>query len=184
MFQLGTWKDKNLSAASFGGLLTNLKDGLLWGILPLFLASRQLGIGEVGLVVACYPAVWGLSQLLFGPLSDYTGRRVLITMGVLLQGAGVVSFLLFHDFGGYIAAAVVTGLGTAMAYPTLQAFVSDVSAAHWRASSLGVYRFWRDLGYAIGALGGASQLIPGVSTRLSTASGCSPQLVRPSLPGE
>jgi len=105
-------------------------------------------------------------------------------MGVLLQGAGVVSFLLFHDFGGYIAAAVVTGLGTAMAYPTLQAFVSDVSAAHWRASSLGVYRFWRDLGYAIGALGGASQLIPGVSTRLSTASGCSPQLVRPSLPGE
>src|SRR5687767_756810 len=87
VFQLGTWKDKNLSAASFAGLVTNLKDGLLWGILPLFLASRQLSIGEIGVVVACYPAVWGLSQLVFGPLSDYTGRRVLITMGVLLQGA-------------------------------------------------------------------------------------------------
>lgn len=154
VFRLGTWKDSNLSAASFAGLVTNLKDGLLWGILPLFLASRQLGIGEIGLVVACYPAVWGLSQLLFGPLSDYTGRRALISTGVLLQGAGVVSFLLFHDFGGYLLAAVITGLGTAMVYPTLQAFVSDVSAAHWRASALGVYRFWRDLGYAIGALGG------------------------------
>ena len=154
VFQFGTWKDSNLSAASFMGLVTNLKDGLLWGLLPLFLASRQLGIGEIGLVVACYPAVWGLSQLIFGPLSDYLGRRVLITLGVFLQGTGVVSFLLCQDFGGYIAAAIVTGLGTAMAYPTLQAFVSDVSALQWRASALGVYRFWRDIGYAIGALGG------------------------------
>jgi MFS family permease len=153
VFQLGTWKDSNLSAASFTGLLTNLKDGLLWGILPLFLASRQLSVGEIGLVVACYPAVWGLSQLLFGPLSDYVGRRALISTGLLLQGAGVVSFLIFQGFGGYMVAAVITGLGTAMAYPTLQAFVSDVSAVQWRASALGVYRFWRDLGYAIGALG-------------------------------
>ncbi len=154
VFRLGSWKDRNLSAASFAGLVTNLKDGLLWGILPLFLASRQLGIGEIGLVVACYPAVWGLSQLVFGPLSDYIGRRALISTGVLLQGAGVISFLVFRDFGGYILAAIITGLGTAMVYPTLQAFVSDVSAAQWRASALGVYRFWRDLGYAIGALGG------------------------------
>jgi MFS family permease len=150
---LGTWKNGSLSAASLAGLVTNLKDGMLWGLLPIFLQSRRLSVTETGIVVAIYPAVWGVAQLASGPLSDRIGRKVLIVGGVLLHGVGVASFVWFETFAGWVGAASLTGLGTAMAYPVLQAFVSDVTAPSWRASALGVYRFWRDLGYALGALG-------------------------------
>ncbi|HEY0069932.1 MAG TPA: MFS transporter [Chloroflexia bacterium] len=153
MLKLGTWTHSSLQMASLAGLVTNLKDGMLWGLLPIFLQSRSLAVSDVGLVVAIYPAVWGIAQLGTGPLSDRIGRKALIVLGVILQGLGVASFLWFDTFPGWAGAAALVGLGTAMVYPTLQAFVSDVTALSWRASALGVYRFWRDMGYAVGALG-------------------------------
>ena len=147
--------DATLSAASLGGLATNLKDGMLWGLLPLFLAAAGLGVDRTG-VVATYPAVWGVSQLAFGPLSDRLGRKALIVPGLAAQALGVAGFLWATGYVGYLVAAVLTGLGTGMVYPTFLALVSDVAEASWRSSALGIYRFWRDLGYAVGALGSAA----------------------------
>jgi len=123
--------------------------------LPLVLAAG-LGVDRTGIVVATYPAVWGVSQLVFGPLSDRWGRTVLILPGLAAQAIGVAGFLWATGYLGFLAAAVVTGLGTGMVYPTLLALVSDASGPAWRSSALGIYRFWRDLGYAAGALGSAA----------------------------
>jgi MFS family permease len=149
----GTFADRDLSSTSLAGLATNLKDGALWGLLPILLFSRDLSIARVGIVTGLYPAVWALSQLWFGPLSDRIGRRGLIAGGLVVQAAGVATFVLSGSFPGYLAAAGLAGLGTGMVYPTLLALVSDVAAPSWRASALGVYRLWRDSGYAVGALG-------------------------------
>jgi len=156
VFERATWSDATLSAASLGGLATNLKDGMLWGLLPLFLAAAGLGVDRTGVVVATYPAVWGVSQLAFGPLSDRLGRKALIVPGLAAQALGVAGFLWATGYVGYLVAAVLTGLGTGMVYPTFLALVSDVAQASWRSSALGIYRFWRDLGYAVGALGSAA----------------------------
>ena len=142
-----------LSAASVAGLATNLKDGALWGLLSILLSARGLPIARVGVVVALYPAVWAVSQLGLGPLSDRLGRKRLIVAGLLLQALGVGGFAVSTSYAAYLAAAVITGIGTGMAYPTLQVLVAEVAGPAWRASALGVYRFWRDLGYAVGALG-------------------------------
>ena len=149
----GTFGDRALSSASLAGLATNLKDGALWGLLPILLASRTLSIDRVGVVVSVYTAVWATSQLFFGPLSDRVGRRGLIALGLAVQGFGVGSFVIGGSFAAYVGAAFLTGIGTGMVYPTLLALVSEVADPAWRASALGVYRFWRDLGYAVGALG-------------------------------
>lgn len=149
----GTWSDRHLSSASLAGLATNLKDGALWGLLPLILAAEGLGVAEVGFVVGTYPLVWASSQLLFGPLSDRIGRSGLISGGLATQGVGVALFVLGGSIPVYITAALVVGTGTGMVYPVLLAFVSDNAEAHSRASALGVYRLWRDSGYAVGALG-------------------------------
>lgn len=149
----GTFAHSALSSASLGGLATNLKDGALWGLLPIVLATRGMSIERIGVVVALYPAVWATSQLYFGPLSDRVGRRGLIIAGLALQGLGVGVFGMGEAYGWYLGAAVLAGLGTGMVYPTLLAFVSDLSQPEWRASALGVYRLWRDSGYAVGALG-------------------------------
>ncbi len=148
-----TWRDRTLSLGSLAGLVTNLKDGLLWGLLPLFLATASLGVDRIGVVVAAYPAVWGITQVGFGPLSDRWGRKPLIVGGMGLQALGLWGFTLAGGYIGWLAAAVVVGLGTAMVYPTLLALVSDAAGPGWRGGALGVYRFWRDLGYAVGALG-------------------------------
>jgi MFS family permease len=148
----GSWTDPALSSASRAGLATNLKDGALWGLLPVLLAGRGLPVARIGAVVALYPLVWAVSQLFFGPASDRYGRRGLITVGLAFQAAGVAGFLAGTSLGAALAAACVTGLGTGMVYPTLLAFVSDRSEPAWRATALGVYRLWRDLGYAVGAL--------------------------------
>jgi MFS family permease len=150
----GTWADTRLSAASVSGLATNLKDGVLWGLLPLLLATRGLAIRDIGVVVGLYPLVWATSQLVFGPLSDRIGRRGLIVSGLAVQGAGVSLFALATSYPVLLLAAGLAGVGTGMVYPTLLAFVSDVAPPERRASALGVYRLWRDLGYAVGALGG------------------------------
>jgi MFS family permease len=144
--------DRNLFAASQAGLVNNLNDGMSWGIFPLFFAGFGLGVERIGILKAVYPAVWGVLQTVTGPLSDRWGRKGLIMSGMWLQASGLFLTALTRGFGWWLVASVLLGLGTAMVYPTLIAAVSDASHPSWRARSLSVYRFWRDLGYAIGAL--------------------------------
>lgn len=152
IFKRTTWKDKNLSAISFSGLSTNLKDGMAWGLFPIYFTTVGLSVGQTGIVVALYPAAWGFFQLFTGVLSDKVGRKKLIVYGMWTQAAALWFILMVDSFSMWITGAVILGLGTAMVYPTLQAAIGDVVAPTWRASSMGVYRFWRDSGYAFGAL--------------------------------
>jgi MFS family permease len=144
--------DKNLSSVSQAGLVNNLNDGMAWGLFPLFFAAQGMSLAEVGELAAIYPGVWGLSQLFTGALSDKIGRKGLIVGGMWVQAVGIVVTVLSHGFVGFASGAVLLGLGTAMVYPTLLAAIGDVAHPTWRASAVGVYRLWRDLGYAIGAL--------------------------------
>lgn len=152
VFTLTSFRDRNLFAASQAGLVNNLNDGMSWGIFPLYFAANGLGVERIGLLKAIYPAVWGVCQVATGPLSDRWGRKGLIVAGMWIQAAALLLTALTRDFGWWLAASVLLGLGTAMVYPSLIAAVSDASHPSWRARSLSVYRFWRDLGYAIGAL--------------------------------
>jgi MFS family permease len=144
--------DRNLFAASQAGLVNNLNDGMSWGILPLFFTSYGLSIERIGVLKAVYPAVWGILQTITGPLSDRCGRKGLIVAGMWVQALGLLLTAFSHRFLWWLIASILLGLGTAMVYPTLIAAVSDASHPSWRARSLSVYRFWRDLGYAVGAL--------------------------------
>jgi MFS family permease len=126
--------------------------GMSWGLFPLFFASRGLPVGEINFVVAFYPAVWGVAQVAAGPLSDQVGRKRLIVSGQLMQAAGIWLIVLSSGLSGWILATSVIGLGTAFVYPSLLAAVGDVARPAWRGKALGVYRFWRDIGYAIGAI--------------------------------
>lgn len=148
----GTFRDPTLSAASQAGLVNNLNDGLAWGVFPLLFTRAGLSLGEVGLLVAIYPAVWGVTQIGTGALSDRVGRRRLIVGGMLLQAAALAAIALGADFAAWAVASVALGLGTALVYPTLIAVVADASHPSWRASAVGVYRFWRDSGYVVGAV--------------------------------
>ena len=153
VFRRTSFGDRNLFAASQAGLVNNLNDGMSWGILPLFFTSYGLSIERIGVLKAVYPGVWGILQTVTGPLSDRWGRKGLIAAGMWVQAVGLVLTAFTHRFLWWLLASVLLGLGTAMVYPTLIAAVSDASHPSWRARSLSVYRFWRDLGYAIGALG-------------------------------
>src|SRR6185503_3312713 len=141
IFYVTSLGNVSLFAACQAGLVNNLNDGMSWGIYPLFFAAHGLGVQQTGVVKAVYPGVWGMLQLVTGPLSDRVGRKSLIAWGVLVP-----------DYASWLLGAALQGLGTAMVYPTLLAAITDHAHPTWRASSLGVYRFWRDLGYAIGAL--------------------------------
>lgn len=152
IFRQASFGDRNLFAASQAGLVNNLNDGMSWGIFPLFFAGFGLGVERIGILKAVYPMVWGVLQTVTGPLSDRWGRKGLIVAGMWVQAGGLLLTAVTHDFGWWFAASVLLGIGTAMVYPTLIASVSDASHPSWRARSLSVYRFWRDLGYAIGAL--------------------------------
>jgi MFS family permease len=152
VFALTSWRDRNLFAASQAGLVNNLNDGMSWGIFPLYFAALGLGVERIGVLKAVYPAVWGVMQVATGPLSDRWGRKGLIVGGMWVQAAALALTAAAADFRPWLAASVLLGLGTAMVYPSLIAAVSDASHPAWRARSLSVYRFWRDLGYAIGAL--------------------------------
>ena len=152
IFVLTSFRHRALSACSQAGLVTNLKDGMAWGLLPLYYAAAGLSVGEIGVLAAIYPAVWGLGQLVTGPYSDRVGRKGLIVGGMLLQAAAIALIAATRGFGIWALAAVVLGAGTAMVYPTLIAAVGDVAHPAWRASALGVYRLWRDGGFAVGAL--------------------------------
>jgi len=152
VFRRTSFGNRNLFAASQAGLVNNLNDGMSWGIFPLFFAGFGLGVERIGILKAIYPAVWGVLQTVTGPLSDRWGRKGLIAGGMWVQAIGLFLTAATRDFGWWLAASVLMGIGTAMVYPTLIASVSDASHPTWRARSLSVYRFWRDLGYAIGAL--------------------------------
>ncbi len=152
IFRRASFGDRNLFAASQAGLVNNLNDGMSWGIFPLFFAGFGLGVERIGILKAVYPAVWGILQTVTGPLSDRWGRKGLIAAGMWVQAAGLILTAFTGAFGWWLLASVLLGVGTAMVYPTLIVSVSDASHPAWRARSLSVYRFWRDLGYAIGAL--------------------------------
>ncbi len=152
VFVRTTIRDRSLSAAAQAGLVNNLNDGLAWGLLPLFYASHGLAIGEIGALAATYPAVWGLAQVGTGALSDRIGRKGLIVGGMLVQGAALGLIGISTSFDRWLLGAVFLGLGTAMVYPTLLAAVADVAAPAWRGAAIGVYRLWRDLGFAAGAI--------------------------------
>ena len=152
VFALTSYRDRNLFAASQAGLVNNLNDGMSWGIFPLFFASFGLGLERIGILKAVYPATWGVLQIITGPLSDRWGRKGLIVAGMWVQAAGLFLTAATSRFEWWLLGSILLGVGTAMVYPSLIAAVSDASHPTWRARSLSVYRFWRDLGYAIGAL--------------------------------
>jgi MFS family permease len=152
IFTLTSFREKALSAASQAGLVNNLNDGLAWGLYPVLFATSGLSVANIGVLVALYPAVWGCGQLLTGALSDRWGRKWLIAAGMLVQAAGIGLVAAATGFAVWALAAVLMGAGTAMVYPTLLAVVGDVAHPTWRARAVGVYRLWRDLGYAVGAL--------------------------------
>lgn len=152
VFALTTVREPALSACSQAGLANNLNDGLAWGLLPIYFAASGLQVGAIGVLAAMYPAVWGLGQLCTGALSDRVGRKWLIAGGMLVQAAALALMAATRGFAAWAVEAALLGVGTAMVYPTLLAAISDVAHPAWRASAVGVYRFWRDLGFAIGAL--------------------------------
>jgi MFS family permease len=147
-----TLGDRRLFAVSQAGLVNNLNDGMAWGLLPIYFATRGLSLGEIAVLAAIYPAVWGVLQVAAGGLSDRYGRKPFIVSGMLLQAAAIAAVALGDGFTVWAIAAAVLGLGTALVYPTLIAVVADVAAPAWRASAIGVYRWWRDLGFAVGAI--------------------------------
>ena len=152
IFTCTSWSDRNLSSCSQAGLVNNLNDGLAWGLFPLLFAAAGISVARIGVLAAVYPAAWGVFQLITGPLSDRIGRKPLIAGGMLLQAVALSSIALANVFAWWVVAAVVLGIGTAMVYPTLLAAIGDVADPSWRARSVGVYRLWRDSGFAIGAL--------------------------------
>jgi MFS family permease len=152
VFWRTTLLDRNLSSVSQAGLINNLNDGMAWGLFPLVFAAAGLNLQAVGVLAAIYPATWGMGQLVTGALSDRIGRKALIVWGMWVQAAAIAAIAVSHGFAAFALAAVLLGIGTAMVYPTLLAAVGDVAHPSWRASAIGVYRLWRDLGYALGAL--------------------------------
>ena len=152
VFWRTTATDRNLSTISQAGLVNNLNDGMAWGLFPLFFAAANMSLERIGTLAAIYPATWGVGQLVTGALSDRIGRKWLIVGGMWTQAVGIGVVILSSRFAGFAAGAALLGIGTAMVYPTLLAAIGDVAGPTWRASAVGVYRLWRDLGYAIGAL--------------------------------
>jgi MFS family permease len=152
VFWRTTLTDRNLSTISQAGLVNNVNDGMAWGLFPLVFAATGMSLERIGTLAAIYPATWGVVQMATGALSDRLGRKWLIVAGMWTQaiGIGVVTFS--NTFGGFAIGGTLLGVGTAMVYPTLLAAIGDVAHPSWRATALGVYRFWRDLGYAVGAL--------------------------------
>ncbi len=151
-FRRASWKDRRLFGLSQAGLVNNMGDGIAWGLLPLHFSALDLSIERVAALAALYPAVWGIGQLGTGALSDRAGRRPLIVAGMLAQALGFVVIITGSRFAVLAGAMALLGAGKALVYPTLLAGVGDFAPASWRSSAMGVYRFWRDAGYAVGAL--------------------------------
>lgn len=153
IFKETTFTNSNLSSITVAGLVNNLNDGMMWGLLPLLLASLAFSLTDIGFLVALYPAVWGLGQLFTGALADKYSKKMLLVLGMILQAIGIFIIVYFVTYNMMFLAAILLGLGTALVYPTFLAAIADYSHPQQRAECIGVYRLWRDLGYAIGALG-------------------------------
>ena len=149
---LSTWRHPALSSASQAGLINNLNDGVAWGLFPLFFATAGLGVADIGWLIFIYPFTWGVVQLWTGAWSDRVGRKRLIVGGMLIQALALGSIAMANGFVGWLGAGALMGVGTAMVYPTLLASVGDVAHPSWRGSAVGVYRLWRDSGYAVGGV--------------------------------
>ncbi|GAA3990946.1 MFS transporter [Hymenobacter antarcticus] len=147
-----TWRHPNLGSVTQAGLVNNLNDGMVWGLLPLLLASKGFSLTQIGTVAAVYPAVWGLGQLLTGPLADRLCKKDLLFWGMLLQGAVLLAMLFAPSYPVFLLLAALLGAGTALVYPTFLAAVAEYAPAPQRARSVGIFRLWRDAGYAVGAL--------------------------------
>jgi len=152
LFARVSWRDPALFSASQAGLVNNLNDGLAWGLFPLFFAVVGLSLRQIALLAFVYPATWGVMQLWTGALSDRVGRKWLIAAGMALQGFALVAMTVVHGVASWFVTGLLLGVGTAMVYPTLLAAIGDVAHPSWRARAVGIYRLWRDLGYAVGAL--------------------------------
>jgi MFS family permease len=179
IFTRTSFSDPALSSASQAGMVNNLNDGLAWGLFPLLFAAAGLSVARIGILAALYPAVWGAGQLITGAWSDRVGRKPLIVAGMWLQALALAGFALGDSFACWAVAALMLGAGTAMVYPTLLAAIGDVAHPTWRARSVGVYRLWRDGGFAVGAvLSGVIADLWGIRpaiwtvAALTAASGC------------
>ena len=143
---------RTLGSVTQAGLVNNLNDGMLWGLLPVLLLNEGLGQERIGLIAAVYPAVWGIGQIFTGKLADHVNRRSLLIIGMVLQGVAILGLPYVHEQAAYIALSAALGLGTALVYPTFLAVIAAHTHPQQRSEAVGVFRLWRDLGYAIGAL--------------------------------
>lgn len=147
-----SWKNPNLGSISQAGLVNNLNDGMVWGLLPILLATKDFGLEEIGKIAALYPLVWGLGQLFTGKMADHLSKKGMLFWGMLMQGFALLLMIFADSFFHFAALAAGLGIGTAVVYPTFLAAIADYAHPRQRAESIGVFRLWRDLGYAIGAL--------------------------------
>lgn len=152
IFKEVTYKHKNISSVTQAGLVNNLNDGMIWGILPILLFSKGFDLGQIGIVVATYPAVWGISQLFTGGMGDKLNKQNLMTVGMTLQALAIIPMVWADSMLQFIILTAILGWGTAMVYPTFMATIADLTNPLDRAKGIGIFRFWRDLGYAVGAI--------------------------------
>ncbi len=147
-----TWRNPTLNAITQAGFVNNLNDGMIWGLLPIFLSSLAFGQNEIGLIAGAYPVVWGLGQLVTGKLGDHIRKKKLLFLGMLLQGVVILALPLFGEIHELLSLSILLGMGTAMVYPNFLSAVADATHPEQRAESIGTFRLWRDLGYVFGAL--------------------------------
>jgi MFS family permease len=147
-----TWKHKNLGSITQAGLVNNLNDGMVWGLFPMLLISKGFTLSDVGIIVATYPAVWGIGQLFTGSLADKFCKKNLLFWGMFLQGVALVAMIFATTFFNFVVLSSLLGAGTAIVYPAFLAAVSDYTHPDQRPKSIGIFRLWRDFGYAIGAI--------------------------------
>jgi len=152
VFRETTFSNSNLSSITLAGLANNLNDGMMWGLLPILLYSLSFSIAEIGILAAVYPTIWGLGQLFTGALGDKYSKKLLLVLGMLIQAIGIFMIAYSTSYQTIFIAAVLLGIGTALVYPVFLAAIADYTHPEQRAECIGVYRLWRDLGYAIGAL--------------------------------
>ena len=172
VFALATWRHRSLAAVSRAGLVNNLNEGMAWGLFPIYFALQGLDLGTIGLLVALAPGVWGVGQLFTGALSDRIGRKPLIALGQFTEAVGLAVIAFGDSVGVWAIGSILFGAGTAMAYPTLIAAVGDVAHPRWRGTAVGVYRLWRDLGFAVGAvIGGVVADFSTVETAILVVAG-------------
>lgn len=152
VFLATTWTNDSLHATTQAGLVNNLNDGMFWGIIPIMLSQQHFQLSDIGVIVGVYPAVWGFAQLITGKLADLYSKKMLMFYGMLIQAIVLFCMMEFHSFSAWIAGSALLGIGTALVYPTFLANVAENTHPADRAEALGVFRFWRDSGYAIGAI--------------------------------